>query len=38
MSTQTAFGGMLRHLVELTAVVLRPEPLDTGIERHCKQA
>ena len=38
MSTQMAFGGMLRHLVELTSLVLRPEPLDTEIERRCKQA
>ena len=38
MPTQTAFGGMLRHLVELTSLVLRPEPLDAEIERRCKQA
>jgi len=38
MAPQTAFGGMLRHLVELTSLVLRPEPLDTEIERRCKQA
>ena len=38
MSPQTAFGGMLQHLVELTSLVLRPEPLDTEIERRCKQA
>jgi transposase-like protein len=38
MSSQTAFGGMLQHLVELTSLVLRPEPLDTEIERRCKQA
>lgn len=38
MSPQTAFGGMLRRLVELTSLVLRPEPLDTEIERRCKQA
>ena len=38
MAPQTAFGGMLRHLAELTSLVLRPEPLDTEIERRCKQA
>ena len=38
MSPQTAFGGMLRYLVELNSLVLRPEPLDTEIERRCKQA
>jgi transposase-like protein len=38
MSPQTAFGGMLQHLVELTSIVLRPEPLDAEIERRCKQA
>jgi len=38
MSPQTAFGGMLRYLVEITSVVLRPEPLDTEIEQRCKQA
>jgi transposase-like protein len=38
MSSQTAFGGMLQHLVELTSLVLRPEPLDAEIERRCKQA
>lgn len=38
MSNQTAFGRMLQHLVELTSIVLRPEPLDTKIERRCKQA
>ena len=37
MNNQTAFGGMLHHLVELTSIVLRPEPLDQKIERHCKQ-
>jgi transposase-like protein len=38
MSNQTAFGGMLQHLVELTSIVLRPEPLDAEIERRCKRA
>jgi hypothetical protein len=38
MSSQTAFGGMLQQLVELTSLVLRPEPLDAEIERRCKQA
>jgi len=37
VNNQTAFGGMLHHLVELTSIVLRPEPLDQKIERHCKQ-
>ncbi len=38
MTNQTPFGGMLQQLVELTAIVLRPEPLDDEIERRCKQA
>jgi hypothetical protein len=38
MSTQTAFGGMLRYLVEFTSIILRPEPLDKEIEWRCKQA
>ena len=38
MTNQTAFGGMLQYLVEFTSIVLRPEPLDAEIERHCKQA
>ncbi len=38
MNNQTAFGGMLQQLVELTSIVLRPEPLDAEIERRCKQA
>ena len=38
MSTQTAFGGMLQHLVEFTSIILCPEPLDKEIERRCKQA
>ena len=38
MNDQTAFGGMLRHFVELTSIVLRSEPLDEEIERHCKHA
>mgnify|MGYP000321381269 FL=1 len=38
MPTQTAFGGMLRDVVELNSIVLRPEPLDDEIERRCKQA
>ena len=29
---------MLQHLVELTSIVLRPEPLDEEIERRCKHA
>ena len=28
---------MLHHLVELTSIVLRPEPLNQKIERHYKQ-
>jgi len=28
VNNQTAFGGMLHHLVELSSIVLRPEPLD----------
>ena len=28
MKNQTAFGGNLHHLVELTSIVLHPEPLD----------
>ena len=38
MSTQTAFGGMLQHLVGFTSIILHPEPLDKEIERRCKQA
>jgi len=38
VNNQTAFGGMLQQLVELTSIVLRPEPLDAEIERRCKQA
>ncbi|TSD09236.1 IS1595 family transposase [Haloglomus irregulare] len=38
MHNQTAFGGMLRESVDLTSIVLRPEPLDAEIERRCKQA
>jgi len=38
MCNQSAFGGMLQDLVELTSIVLRPEPLDTEIKRRCKQA
>jgi len=38
MHKRTAFGGMLQGLVELTSIVLRPEPLDAEIERCCKQA
>ena len=38
MSSQTAFSGMLRDVVELNSILLRPEPLDTEIERRCKQA
>jgi len=38
VNDQTAFGGMLQHLVELTSIVLRPEPLDEEIERRCKHA
>jgi len=38
VNNQTAFGGMLQQLVELTSIVLRPEPLDDEIERRCKHA
>jgi len=38
MTNSTAFGGALQHLVELTSIVLRPEPLDAEIERRCKRA
>ena len=38
MCKQSAFGGMLQDIVELGAIVLRPEPLDDEIERRCKQA
>jgi hypothetical protein len=38
MYNQTAFGGMLQGIVELTSIVLRPEPLDAKIERRCKRA
>jgi len=38
MCNQSAFGGMLQDIVELGSIVLRPEPLDTEIERRCKQA
>ena len=38
VNNQTAFGGMLQQLVELTSIVLRPEPLDAEIERRCKHA
>lgn len=38
MPSQTAFGGMLRDVVELNSILLRPEPLDTEVERRCKQA
>ena len=38
VNNQTAFGGMLQHLVEFTSIVLRPEPLDAEIERRCKRA
>jgi len=38
MCNQTAFGGMLQDLVELTSIVLRLGPLDAEIERRCKQA
>ena len=38
MPTQTAFGGMLRDVVELNPIVLGPELLNDEIERHCKQA
>ncbi len=38
VNNQTAFGGMLQHLVELTSIVLRPVPLDLSIERRCKHA
>ena len=35
---QTAFGGMLRDVVERQAIVLCPEPLDAIVERRCKYA
>jgi len=38
VNNQTAFGGMLQHLVELTSIALRPEPLDAEVERRCKHA
>ena len=38
MTNQTAFNGMLQQLVEFTAIVFHPEPLDDEIERRCKQA
>jgi hypothetical protein len=38
VNNQTAFGGMLQQLVELTSIVLRPEPLGDEIERRCKHA
>lgn len=38
MCNQTAFGGMLQGTVELASIVLRPESLDTEIERRCKRA
>ena len=38
VNNQTAFGGMFRHLVELTSIALRPEPLDAEVERRCKHA
>jgi hypothetical protein len=33
MCNQTAFGGMLQGIVELTSIVLWPEPLDAKIKR-----
>ena len=38
MNNQTAFGEIFQQLVELTSIVLRPEPLDDEIERRCKHA
>jgi len=38
VNNQTAFGGMLQQLVELTSIVLRPEALNAEIERRCKHA
>ena len=38
MFQQTAFGGMLQDVVERQAIVFRPEPLDTIVERRCKRA
>jgi hypothetical protein len=38
MFQQTAFGGMLQDVVERQAIVFRPEPLDTIVERRCKHA
>jgi len=33
MCKRTAFGGMLQDIVELTSLLLRPEPLDDEMER-----
>ena len=38
MIHRTAFGGMLRDVVERQAIVLCPEPLDAIVERRCKYA
>ncbi len=38
VNNQTAFGGLLQQLVEITSIVLRPEPLDNEIEQRCKHA
>jgi hypothetical protein len=33
MYNQTAFGGMLQGIVEITSIVLRPEPLNAKFVR-----
>jgi hypothetical protein len=33
MSNNTAFGGMLQRLVEITSVVMRPALLEAEVER-----
>ena len=38
MIQRTAFGGMLQDVVERQAIVFRPKPLDTIVERRCKRA
>ena len=36
-STQPAFGGMFRQLIELGVIEINTEPLDEAIERRLKQ-
>ena len=36
-STQPAFGGMFRQLIELGVIEINTEPLDDRIERRLKQ-